>query len=189
MVKQIIVLLATTFLSTISYCQKYEYNVENAMSEPSYYYTEARRLKDIYVNKIEETEKIEIRVLNSSYYNPVKCNIFFKGHETDSILTLSTDSNGYIYIPIKQMPNIQGYVDFEIKTVFNGLYNGIKGCFDIYKTRVVTIVLGKQGYEKISIESKEPIEPVRMVRLMDSLKHGNLPTEESGISTKIYIQM
>ena len=87
------------------------------------------------------------------------------------------------------MPNIQGYVDFEIKTVFNGLYNGIKGCFDIYKTKVVTIVLGKQGYEKISIESKEPIEPVRMVRLMDSLKHGNLPTEESGISTKIYIQM
>ena len=116
MVKQIIILLVIIFLPTMSYCQKFEYMVENVMSEPSYYYTEVRKLKDINVNKtikkIEETEKIEIRVLNSSNYTPVKCNIFFKGYKTDSILTLSTDSNGYIYIPIKQIPKRQRIVDF-----------------------------------------------------------------------------
>ena len=69
------------------------------------------------------------------------------------------------------------------------MYNGISGSFDIYETKKVIIIMGKQGYEKISIKSEIPIEPIRMIHLMDSLKHGNLPNKELGISIKAYIQM
>lgn len=80
-------------------------------------------------------------------------------------------------------------VDFEIKTIRNGMYNGIEGRFDVYKTERLTIVLGKQGYETISIKSKSSLSAEELILLIDSFKKGVYPDKDSGISIEGYIRI
>ena len=194
MMKRIMILLVFATFSAVLYGQEYE--VVNVLSETSYYYTEARTMDSIdtadmhkTIKQIEENEAVAIRVLNSNNHSPVVCTVFFKGSETRSALELTTDSVGCIHMPVKDLPRRGDVADFEIKTIRNGLYNGIAGSFDVYSTERVTIILGKQGYETVTIKSEKPISPPQMMQLMDSLKRGIMPEKESGISIDVRIVM
>ena len=182
--------------SAISYGQLYEYNVVNLLSENSYYYTEARKIENSgsvnlakIVKRIEENDSVEIYVLNSKNYAPVSCFVLFNGYESDSVRVFTTDSAGHICIPIKLLPKRETITDFEIKTIFNGLYNGIIGTFDVYLTERITIILGKQGYENITIKSENPIAPLRIMQLLDSIKRGCMPEKESGLYVDVSVKL
>lgn len=102
-------------------------------------------------------------------------------------MALATDSVGYIRVPIKELPKREDVTNFEIKTFRNGMYNGIAGSFDIYGTERLTIVLGKQGVETVTIRNKKPISPLQMMQPIGSLKRGIMPEKESGISVDMCI--
>lgn len=178
------------------YCQVFEYNVENATSENSYYYTELRKFElsdkinpDDIIQNLTDNGTIEIRVLSSTNNSPLRCRVFFRGKDSDSTMVVEVDSNGYVYIPINKLPRRMEMVDFEIKTIRNGMYNGIEGRFDVYKTERLTIVLGKQGYETISIKSKSSLSAEELILLIDSFKKGVYPGKDSGISIEGYIRI
>lgn len=192
MMKRIMILLVFATFSAVLYGQEYE--VVNVLSETSYYYTEAQTMDSIdtadmhkTIKQIEENEAVAIRVLNSNNHSPVVCTVFFKGSETQSALELTTDSTGCIHMPVKDLPRRGDVADFEIKTIRNGLYNGIAGSFNVYSTERVTIILGKQGYETVTIKSEKPILPQQIMQLMDSLKRGIMPEKESGVSIDVRI--
>jgi hypothetical protein len=180
----IVIAIASIIFPSILHSQEHEYIIKNVFAENSYYYTELRKIKNLI-----GYGKLEIRILSSYNHTPIKCNIYFKGHDNDSTLLLSSDSNGYIYVPISQIPNRFGTTDFEIKSITNGVYNGIEGSFNIHDTRKLTIILGRQGIGTTSIKSKNPIEPIRMIHLIDSLKKGYNPDTNSDISVKVYIKI
>ena len=83
--KQIVLLMAM-FFSLPLYCQVFEYKVENATSENSYYYAELRKFElsdkinpDKTIQNLTDNGTIEIRVLSSTNNLPVRCRIFFRG--------------------------------------------------------------------------------------------------------------
>lgn len=193
--KQIVLLMAMFFYLPL-YCQVFEYKVENATSENSYYYTELRKFElsdkinpDDIIQNLTDNGTIEIRVLSSTNNSPLRCRVFFRGKDSDSTMVVEVDSNGYVYIPINKLPRRMEMVDFEIKTMRNGMYNGIEGRFDVYKTERLTIVLGKQGYETISIKSKSSLSAEELILLIGSFKKGVYPDKDSGISIEGYIRI
>lgn len=181
MVNKIITTPAVLCVSPFHYVhgQVHEYIVENVDNVPSYYYVEkAHRLTNLL------TSNVMIQVIDDKGRGIQATVSFLDCAENDSAFEVSTDSSGIGYLPKQE--NTRSHFIIQPK---GDLLNGIEGWLNLKDTRKLTIVLGHQSVSKVRVKSVSALNTDDIQLIVNSLRKGDCPSETSGITVEVYVEI